>query len=67
MSFWTAIALIAIAAIIFGSRHHRGSRRSEHDREMPETAVLATEREKELEREVEQLRERAGAGTDRHR
>ena len=62
MSFWTAIALIAIVAIIFGgfgNRHRRSSRHREHDHEMPEAdTVSVTEREKELQREVEELRER---------
>ncbi len=59
MSFWTAIALIAIVAIIFGSRHRRRSLDNAPVNSGPESgAGEHTEREKELEREVQELRER---------
>lgn len=61
MSFWTAIALVAIVAIIFGSfgsRHRRLSARGGKDDSLANGPEEHTQREKELQREVEELRER---------
>jgi hypothetical protein len=62
MSFWTAIAVIAIVAIIFGGRKHRhrvtGRRRREQLHGVEEDVQVQSPREIELQREVEELRER---------
>jgi hypothetical protein len=61
MSFWTAIAVIAIVAIIFGGRKHRHRMADRHGREQidrVEDVQARSPREIELQREVEELRER---------
>jgi hypothetical protein len=61
MSFWTAIAVIAIVAIIFGGRKHRRRTAARHGRDPlrgVEDVQARSPREIELQREVEELRER---------
>jgi hypothetical protein len=61
MSFWTAIAVIAIVAIIFGGRKHRHRMAARHGRDQlrgVEDVQAPSPREIELQREVEELRER---------
>lgn len=61
MSFWTAIAVIAIVAIIFGGRKHRHrmtGRRRRDELHGVEDVQARSPREIELQREVEELRER---------
>ena len=73
MSFWTAIVVIAAIGAIYSLRRNRDALRyrAQHDQWVPEETTLRGPREAELERELQELRERVKvleriATDDRH-